>query len=285
MPDTATTVAARAHARAQQGTRVDAMPTVPPSETADRPPGVAPADMLWEETVAGGGYTALTLPRGARLRLVDLDGDCCAGLLLHRADRPAERLNVADTVKVQWQAYVGAGHLLLSDMGRALATVLAAPDGAIDAFCGTSNRAANHARYGDGDIDGPAPNGRDLFALALGKHGLERRDVAPNVNLFRSVRVAADGTLELQPPSPAGSAVELRCDLAVLATIVNVPHPLDERPDYTAGRLRVTAWRGAPAPPDDPAREAGPEAARAHANTDVAAASSELALAGTGSAR
>lgn len=272
MPDTATTHAARDHARSLHGTRVDAMPTVPPSAAADLPAGVAPDDMLWEETVAGGGYTSLVLPRGARLRLVDVDGDCCAGLLLHRADRSAERLNVADTVKVQWQAYPGAGHLLLSDMGRTLATVVSAPAGAIDGFCGTSNRAANEARYGDGGIDGPSPNGRDLFALALGKHGLDRRDVAPNVNLFRGVRVAADGALDLLPPSPAGSTVELRCDLAVLVTLVNVPHPLDDRPDHTAGRLRVTAWRGAPAPPDDPARTAGPEAERAHANTDLAAA-------------
>lgn len=277
MPDTATTHAARDHARSLHGTQVDTMPTVPPSDAVERPGGVAAQDMLWEETVAGGGYTSLLLPRGARLRLVDVDGDCCAGLLLHRADRPTERLNVADTVKVQWQAYPGAGHLLLSDMGRTLATVVSAPAGAIDAFCGTSNRAANEARYGDGGIDGPAPNGRDLFALALGKHGLERRDVAPNVNLFRGVRVAAGGALELQAPGPAGSTVELRCDLAVLVTLVNVPHPLDGRADYTAGRLRVTAWRGAPAPPDDPARTTGPEATRAHANTDVAASAPTLA--------
>jgi urea carboxylase-associated protein 2 len=254
------------------GTRVDAMPTVPPADAADLPSGVDPADVLWEETVAGGGYTSLVLPRGARLRLVDLDGDCCAGLLLHRADRPSERLNVADTVKVQWQAYLSTGHLLLSDMGRTLASILTDTSGRHDALCGTTNQAANQARYGDGAIDGPTPNGRDLFALALVKHGLERRDVAPNVNLFRGVRVRDDGSLDLLPSAPAGSEVVLRADLDVLATIVNVPHPLDDREVYTAGRLRVTAWRGAPAGDDDPARTTSPEAKRAHANTDVAAA-------------
>src|SRR3546814_3734387 len=121
MPGTATTHAARDHARAMHGNRVDTMPTVPPSTTPDLPPGVAAPDMRWEETVAGGGYTSLLLARGSRVRLVDLDGDCCAGVLLHRADNPAERLNVADTVKVQWQAYLGAGQLLLSAMGRSLA--------------------------------------------------------------------------------------------------------------------------------------------------------------------
>lgn len=277
MTNTATTHAARDHARAMHGTRVDTMPTVPPAGAEDLPDGVEPADMLWEETVAGGSYTSIVLRRGARLRLVDLDGDCCAGLLLHRADRPAERLNVADTVKVQWQTYLTHGHLLLSDMGRTLATIMADTSGRHDALCGTTNRLANEARYGDGAIDGPTPNGRDLFALALAKHGLERRDVAPNVNLFRGVRVDDDGSLELLAPSAEGSTLVLRCDLDVLVTVVNVPHPIDERPDYCAGRLRVTAWRGAPAAPDDAARGATPEATRAHDNTDLAATTPLLA--------
>lgn len=277
MPGTATTHAARDHARAMHGTRVDTMPTVPPSTTPDLPPGVDAADMRWEETVAGGGYTSLVLARGSRLRLVDLDGDCCAGVLLHRAGNPTERLNVADTVKVQWQAYPGAGHLLLSDMGRSLATILTDTSGRHDALCGTTNRAANENRYGDGAVEGPTPNGRDLFALALAKHGLSRRDVAPNVNLFRGVRVADDGSLELAPPSPPGSEVVLRCDLDVLVTIVNVPHPIDERPTYAAGRVRVTAWQGAPASGDDAARTATPETERAHQNTDLAATAPALA--------
>jgi uncharacterized protein len=178
---------------------------------------------------------------------------------------------------VQWQAYLGAGQLLLSDMGRTLATVLEDSSGRHDSLCGTTNRRANEARYGDGAIDGGTPAGRELFALALAKHGLSRRDVAPNVNLFRGVRVGGDGALELQPPSPAGSHVLLRCDLDVLVTVVDVPHPLDARPAYTAGRLRLTAWRGEPAPPDDSARTTAPEAERAHANTDLAVAAPVLA--------
>ena len=96
----------------------------------------------------GGVYLAAELGIfGAKLRLTDLDGDTCAGLGLHRADRPAERLNVADTVKVQWQAYLGPGSLLLSGQGRVLAAVVEDTSGRHDAFCGTSTRAANAARY------------------------------------------------------------------------------------------------------------------------------------------
>ena len=40
------------------------------------------------------------------LRLADLDGDACVHVIVHNAAPTGERLNVADTVKVQWQAYL-----------------------------------------------------------------------------------------------------------------------------------------------------------------------------------
>lgn len=265
---TSTTTGARAHARAMGGTVVEAMPTMPPTAATGLPDGVAPSDVVWDEVVPGGGYSTKVLDRGSRLRLTDLRGDACAGVLLHRADRPEERLNVADTTKVQWQAYLGTGMLLLSDMGRVLAAIVADTSGRHDALCGTSNRAGNERRYGDGAPDGPAPNGRDLFAVALAKHGLGRVDVAPNLNFFKPVRVGPEGELVFDASAVAGAYVELRCEQRVLVTIVVVPHPLDPRSEYTVTPLRVTAWRGAPAGPDDALRLATPEAERAYLNTD-----------------
>ena len=105
-------LAARDHARAMAGTVVDAMPVLPPAAD-DLPAGVSANDLVWEETIAAGGYTTRRLARGARLRLIDLDGDACASLLVFNAEMPSERLNVADTVKVQWNAYLGQGKLCL----------------------------------------------------------------------------------------------------------------------------------------------------------------------------
>lgn len=269
---TSTTRGARDHARSLAGTVVGAMPTVPPTAAVDLPGGVDRRDLLWDEVVAGGGYTAATLPRGAHLQLTDLDGRACAGVLLHRADRPSERLNVADTVKVQWQAYLGQGQLLLSGMGRVLAAVVTDTSGRHDTFCATSNRRTNEHRYGDGAPDGPTPNGRDHFGVALAKHGLARRDIAPNVNFFAGVTVDPDGTLRLDATARPGAVVVLRLELAVLVSIVNVAHPLDPGPAYTTGPLRVTAWRGEPAAPDDPLRTVTPESERAYLNTDMEAA-------------
>ena len=72
--------AARDHARAMAGTVVEAMPKLPPI-AADMPPGVSSDDLVWEETIAAGGYATRRLSRGTRLRLIDLKGDALS--LIH----------------------------------------------------------------------------------------------------------------------------------------------------------------------------------------------------------
>ena len=186
---TATPEGARAHARAQEGAVAEAMPVLPAASWPDPPAGIAPERLVWAETVAGGGYTHRVLARGTSLRLTDVAGDACAHLLLYVADRPWERLNAADTVKVQWNAYLGAGKLLLSDMGRVLMSIVVDEAGTHDAFCGTSNAATNQAKYGEGRNSGAFPNGRDRLLLGSAKHGLQRRDVHPCVNLFKGTRI------------------------------------------------------------------------------------------------
>jgi urea carboxylase-associated protein 2 len=267
--DLSTPLRARDHARAQGNTRVRAMPTIPASGAADLPPGVAPADVVWDETLDPGEYCARILKRGTRARLVNLQGDACANVLLYNADRPIERLNVADTVKVQWNAYLGAGKLLLSDMGRVLASITADTSGRHDTFCGASNEKSNARKYGRGENYGPFPNARDRFALALSKYGLGRKDIPANVNFFKHVKVEEDGSLTFdRRPGTPGEYVELRAEMNVLLVVANTPHVLDPRPTYTASPLRVLAWRGPVTPADDPIRTGSPESIRAFENTE-----------------
>lgn len=261
-------LAARDHARAQGGTVVEAMPVLPPV-AADLPAGVSADDLVWEETVAPGGYATRRLSRGSRLRLIDLKGDACASLMVFNAEMPAERLNVADTVKVQWNAYLGAGKLLLSDMGRVLMTLVEDEAGTHDAFCGTSNAATNQAKYGEGRNSGAYPNGRDRFLLGAAKHGLGRRDVHPCINLFKGARIEADGAItpEVGPFAP-GRELVLRAEMDVIVVLANCPHVLDPREAWSVTPLRLTAWRGPVTPADDPARNATPEGLRAFQNVE-----------------
>lgn len=261
-------LAARDHARKQAGTVVEAMPVLPPV-AHDLPDGIATDDLLWEETIAPGGYATRRLARGTRLRLIDLAGDACASLLIFNAEMPTERLNVADTVKIQWNAYLGQGKLLLSDMGRVLMSMLEDGAGTHDCFSGTSNAATNATKYGDGRNSGLYPNGRDRFLLGAAKHGFQRRDVHPCVTLFKGAQIETDGAITAQiGPFAPGRSVVLRAEMDVIVVLANCPHVLDPRPDYTVTPLRATAWRGIATPQDDPIRTATPEGLRAFLNVE-----------------
>jgi urea carboxylase-associated protein 2 len=269
MSQTADPYAAQAHARAQAGTRAEAMPTVPATAAVDLPEGVAAADVVWDETIAPGSYASRQIARGTRLRLTDLAGDASPSLLLFNAERPVERLNIADTLKVQWNGYLGQGRRLLSDMGRVLASLVEDTAGTHDAFCGASNQASNARKYGDGFNHGAHPNARDRFSLGVAKFGLGRKDIHPCLNLFKDVRIAQGGETVLDiGPYPPGRFVTLRAEMDLIVVLANCPHVLDPRPDYAVTPLRATAWRSPVTPEADPIRNATPEGLRAFLNVE-----------------
>ncbi|PPK97271.1 hypothetical protein CLV92_10489 [Kineococcus xinjiangensis] len=248
---TATTAAARAHARAQEGATAASRPFVPPGTWPHPRTGsaadVPPDRLVWAEALGAGAATSAVLARGTRVQLTDVDGGACAHVVLLRADAPWERLNVADTVKVLWQAYLGAGHVLLSDQGRALATVVEDTSGHHDVLCGASA-------------------GR-LFTTAAAKHGLGERDVPPSATFFQGVRVADDGSLSAPVNAGPGRSVALRLELPAIVLLANSPHPLADPATATTGTLHVLAWPGGATRPGDPQWTSSPEARRAYENT------------------
>lgn len=239
MTTTASTTGAREHARAQAATAAVAGPTLPQDVSPDR--------ITFAQRVPAGGYANVVLGRGTRVRLGDPGGAACAHLLLLRAESPWERLNVADTVKVPWQAYLGAGHPLLSDQGRVLATVVADSSGHHDTLCGPSDAA------------------RQALRLAGAKHGLTPRDIGPTVSFFRGVRVDSAGGLVASGGSGAGAAVDLLVHLPVTLLVADAAHPLDSTPPTD---LDIVAWHA----PEDLAQQhnSEPEYLRAVENTEQA---------------
>ncbi|WP_280319618.1 DUF1989 domain-containing protein [Nocardia wallacei] len=239
MTTTASTTGAREHARAQAAAAALDGPALPQEVSADR--------ITFAQRIPADGYANVVLGRGTRVRLGDPGGAACAHLLLLRAESPWERLNVADTVKVPWQAYLGVGHPLLSDQGRVLATVVADSSGHHDALCGPSGTA------------------RQALRLAGAKHGLAPRDIGPTVSLFRGVRVDSDGGLAPSGGAGAGAAVDLLVQLPVTLLVANAAHPLDPTPPTD---LDIVAWPAV----EELARQhnSDPEYLRAVENTERA---------------
>jgi urea carboxylase-associated protein 2 len=230
-------------------------------------------DVLHRDTIAPGSYWTRILDRWQRLRIEDVDGRGACSLLAYNADEPSERLNMPDTVKIQNQIFLSTGRVLFSDMGRVLLSIVDDTSGHHDALCGFGDAALDAARYGEGAFlnlrNDFHRNAHDNFVMALGRHGLGRRDLVMSFNPFARVAVDPDGTLQWrESPSATGNTIELRAEMRVLLAISATPHVLDPAPAYSPGRLDVCVAAAKDPAPDDACRTFSDEARRGFENTD-----------------
>jgi urea carboxylase-associated protein 2 len=235
---------------------------LPPPTPRDGAP-IAEAAIVHRETIPGGWYWTTRLNRGEALRLVNTSGASSVSLLAWTAADPSERLNHADTIKVQWAASLRKGRVILSDMGRVLFSIIEDTCAAHDTLAGGSSVATNAARYGASDTR----NTRDNFILAAGKLGLGRRDVVPCISFFAPVSVDADGRFQWEANRRhAGDFIDLRAEMDLLVALSNCPHPLDPALIYAPDAVEAVRYRAKPAGVDDLCRTASAEAIRAFEN-------------------
>jgi len=269
MSRTAEQIAAdRARYEDHQRRGLEAAPKALPGPSAI-PAAPIPADaVLHEEIIPGGWYWSTRLLRGETIRVAQT-GPASVALVTWSATDPSERLNLPDTVKVQWSTIVSKGRVLFSDMGRVLLSVTEDSSGAHDGLMGGSTAASNSTRYGEG-----TRNTRDNLVIATAKLGLDRRDIPAALTLFAPVRVQQDGTFAWRPElSHVGrDYIDLRAEMDVLIALSNCPHPLDPSPLYAPAPVKVTRYRAPPFTPDDLCRTATAEAIRGFENNALAEA-------------
>jgi hypothetical protein len=232
----------------------------------------SPERVLWQESLPGGAHWSGLLRRGNTLRLTDLQGTANVSALFYNQEEKSERYNMPDTLKAQFTAFLTAGRVLYSDMGRVLASIVEDSCGWHDTISGLGDAAAAADRFGDGSYQKLRNdfhrNGRDNLLVALGKHGLGKRDVVPNVNFFVRVGVAEDGALAwVRDNSRPGAAVELRFEMETLVVLTNTPHPLDPATAYHPAPVALAISDGPAAGAEDPCRLSRPENGRGFALT------------------
>lgn len=218
-------------------------------------PDPDPALILAHEDIPGGWYRALRLKAGQSLRIAGGSVSVAAWA----ADDPSERMNLPDTIKVQWTTDLCRGRVILSDMGRAMLSLTEDSSGAHDVLTGGSTAA---------DVAPRARNCRDNMVLAAAKLGLGRRDLPAVLTLFAPVRVDEAGRPGWRGALLSGRDwVELRAEMDLLLALSNTRHPLDPAtgPEPSAS---LTLLAARPVPPDDLCRTASAEAIRAFENNE-----------------
>lgn len=211
------------------------------------------------ESLRGGQMWSRVLRRGQILSLLDIEGGATPAALFFNASQPLERYNFADTLKAQHTAKLTRGHVLYSDMGRVLCSIIEDSAGWHDTITGHMHHAAVQAKYGNGSFQTLRNelyrDTRSNFLIELGKHGLGKRDIVPNVNFFTKITPDQDGKLSWQPAHEAGRKVSLRAEMDVLVVLSNTPHPLDPAAHYAPKPLALSIRQGPrDVPPDDVCR-------------------------------
>ena len=233
-----------------------------PDPTARGGAPIAADAAISREQVPPGWYATVQLRRGEALRIIDDLGISSVSLIGWRAEDMSERINCADTVKVQWSAAIAKGRVILSDMGRVLLSVVEDTCGAHDLLAGGSTPGSTATAFG-----APTRNTHDNFLGAAAKVGLGLRDIPPCATFFAPVSVDANGRFMWNGARKrAGDFVDLRAEMDLLVALSNCPHPLDPSPSYPDAPIEIVRYRAEPYRDDDLCRTASAEAVRAFEN-------------------
>jgi urea carboxylase-associated protein 1 len=207
--------------------------------------GVSPAvsgHVVRDDVLPAGQGWAEVIPRGQRLRIVDLGGRQGVDFLCYAAENHEERYHAANTMKKARTILLTTGHVLYSDVARPMFTIVADTGGRNDTIGGCCSAPSNALMYGVKDV----PGCRETFLAMLGRHGMGRRDIVANVNFFSNVPVGPDGrlaeTVFVDGLSKPGDYVELRAEMDALAVISNCPQVNNPCAGLNPTAVRVLVW-------------------------------------------
>lgn len=191
--------------------------------------------------LAGDGWSGV-VKKGQTLRIIDLEGNQAADTLLYNAADHADRYSAVDTIAAQESIYLTKGSRLRTQNGNVLMTITEDLCGRHDTLGGACSQESNMVRYDIGKRHMHACRQTFLkYGLAA---GLQKRDLAPNINFFMNVPVTPDGRLTFEDGvSAPGKYLDLLAEMDTLVLISNCPQLNNPCNAYnpTPIRLVVTA--------------------------------------------
>jgi uncharacterized protein len=229
--------------------------------------------------IPGNGHWSLNVRRGAQMNLTDLEGGANVGMLFYNPQNLLERYNAPDTLKCQHTFKLQRGNCLYSDMGRIFASIIkdfsANGEGNWhDTMCGNSNAAHIQKIWGarDYQTDRNAwlQNGTDAFLIELAKYGLNRTDLAANINWFSKVIADDNGNIQLDTKNrAAGNSVSLRFEMDTLVLLHACPHPLNTAETYPFKPVKIELCLADAVADDDYCKNFRPENQRGFHNNSL----------------
>ena len=183
------------------------------------------------------------LKQGQTLRIVDLEGNQAVDTLFYNARDYSDRYSAIDTIGRQQNIYLTAGTKLISSEGNVLAEIVADTCGRHDTLGGACAMESNMVRYAIDKRYMHACRQSFLKAMLSWGHGLEKRDIPPNINFFMNVPVTPEGKLTFEDGiSDSGKYVEIQAAMDILVLVSNCPQLNNPCNAYNPTPARMLIW-------------------------------------------
>jgi urea carboxylase-associated protein 1 len=203
-----------------------------------------PKTASYSEVVPAGESWLHEIKHGQTFRIVDLEGNQAVDTLFYNAADRADRYSFQDTIREQGNIYLTTGTRLFSSKRNVLATIVADTCGRHDTLGGACATESNMVRYDISKGHMHACRQSFLKAILHSDCGLEKRDIANNINFFMNVPVTADGGLTFEDGiSEPGKYVEMRAEMDVLCLISNCPQLNNPCNAYNPTPIQVLIWQ------------------------------------------
>lgn len=209
---------------------------------------ILPSSVKWSKIIQ----------RGQTIQLKALDENASLSAMFYNASNVYERFNSADTVKIQWNAFLNKNNVLFSEMGRVLFAITQdTTDGLFDTLGGISNPRIIKENFKENATYESCRNAyyksdRENFLIELGKYGMGKKDMIPALNLFRKVDVKEGSKLELNPRcAKKDDVIELTAHMDVLLVLSNTPHAMDKSGDYNPSNIEISIFESLPFKDED----------------------------------
>lgn len=227
---------------------------------------------IWSKTLRPGEKWSGAIGRGKYIRFKSLGADANVSLLLYNMLDTSERYNMPDTLKAQYTSHLTCKNILMSDNGRAMASIVEDSLGWHDTISGYTSREWTDNTYGETSYQQMGNDwyrsGEENFKVELVRNQMSARDLVPCVNLFSKVYINEDGSMHYeQGHCKEGDTVTLRSEMDMIWILSNTPNPLNPARKYPAVPVTAEVYEALKVDLTDPCVNYRPENYRAFENT------------------
>lgn len=227
---------------------------------------------IWSKTLMPGDRWSGNIGKNKLIRFTAKEDGANIGLLLYNFFNLSEHYNAPDTLKAQHTFFLTKGHVIASDSGRAMASIVEDEIGWHDSITGYTTRAMTDEKYGftsyQENSNDYLKSGQENFVNELIKNGMSKRDLMPPVNLFSKIDADEKGNLIFDPENcKKEQSVMIRTEMAVYMILSNTPNPMDPRTEYPSVPVDIEIMEGPAADGMDFCVNSSKYARRAFENT------------------